>query len=1180
MRLRPRSTAAAAPPGYDGQRECAFGTIEQRVLARQQAREMLSSVDAESEAPAAERAPMPRQPSGVRSVSRRFSYAFIGVITLILVAFAAAGVFLNMARIDTEIRNRLDNALQMAQTALPIPLWNLDNEVVKDFLGTLFLDESIVIAQIYWGGETLTEKKRSAYQDKTIDYFANLPDFIVKKADIQFQESYVGSIVVVVSREAVRNQAIFQVSAIIFLTLLIIVAISVTSVVITRRYISRPLSSLRNSAALIAGGNLDASIEIGSQDEIGCLAQDLDAMRGSIKDLVGALREAKETLEQKVEKRTRQLADANADLTETLEQQTATSEVLGVISRSPTDAQPVFNMIAESAARLCRGQFCGVSRFDGDRLHLAGSYGHTGAALQAYESAYPRRPDEGSAAGRAILTRSIAHIPDVAADPDYGRTVMKVAQAVKMRSVVSVPMLRDGRPIGAITVSRSVAAPFADKQIELLKTFADQAVIAIENMRVFQALEARTSDLTHSVEELEALSEVSQTVSSSLDRQSVLTSIVRHATRLSKTEAGTIYEFDEAEKVFIPRANDGLSEELIEALRDSRLHVGDGTVVGQAAVDRLPAQIPDLLKTPEYALPLVQQAGFRALLAVPLTREEHVIGSLVVRRKAAGEFPEATVNLLQTFAAQSVTAIQNARLFQEIQKKSRELEIASRHKSQFLANMSHELRTPLNSIIGFSEVLLEKMFGTINEKQEEYLDDILTSGKHLLNLINDILDLSKIEAGKMELELGSVDLHELLEGSLVVVKERALTHGIRLSLDMSEDIGTLVADERKVKQVVFNLLSNAVKFTRDSGQVGIRAHRSDELAEIAVWDTGVGISPANQKRIFEEFQQVGQGLTGKPEGTGLGLTLSRKLVELHGGTIRVESVPGQGSTFTFTLPTADNVRRVGLTAGQEEAVAKGIAPTPSAGPPVLVIEDDPKAVELLRIYLGEAGHKIETAKDGEEGLEKAKELSPAAIILDVLLPKVDGWDFLTKVKADAATRNIPVIIVSILDQKGKGFALGAADYLVKPIEKNALLKSLDAFGLSSKPRAEPIKVLAIDDDPKAVELVAATLEPEGFRVLKTYSGEEGIETATAEQPDIIVLDLLMPGMNGFEVLERLKASPATRKLPVVLFTVKHLTADEKQRLKGRIVKLAQKDEYTPQRLVGIVREVLQGTLQG
>ncbi|NIO43106.1 MAG: GAF domain-containing protein, partial [Burkholderiales bacterium] len=299
-------------------------------------------------------------------------------------------------------------------------------------------------------------------------------------------------------------------------------------------------------------------------------------------------------------------------------------------------------------------------------------------------------PDEASAMGRAILRRSIAHIPDVDADNQFRHR--RFAHIVKFRSVVAVPMLRKGHPVGGIAVLRSVAGPFPDKQIELLKTFADQAVIAIENVRLFQELEARTSDLTNSVEELKALSDVSQTVSSSLDLQSVLTNIVRHAARLSKTEAGTIYEFDEAEKVFIPRANYGLSVELIEALRDSRLNVGDRSVVGQAALKRAPDQVPDLLQAPDYPLAFVQEAGFRALLAVPLMREDRVIGMLVVRRKGAGEFSEATMNLLQTFAAQSVTAILNARLFQEIHEKSRELEIASQHKSQFVANMSHELR--------------------------------------------------------------------------------------------------------------------------------------------------------------------------------------------------------------------------------------------------------------------------------------------------------------------------------------------------------------------------------------------------------------------------------------------------------------------------------------------------------
>ncbi len=427
----------------------------------------------------------------------------------------------------------------------------------------------------------------------------------------------------------------------------------------------------------------------------------------------------------------------------------------------------------------------------------------------------------------------------------------------------------------------------------------------------------------------------------------------------------------------------------------------------------------------------------------------------------------------------------------------------------------------------------------------------------------------------MELELESVNLRELLEGSLVVVKERALAHGISLSLDMSDDVGSVMADERKVKQIVFNLLSNAVKFTGDKGKVGIKVREADSSVEIAIWDTGIGIAPEDQQRVFEEFQQVGETLTGKPEGTGLGLALTKKLVELHGGTIRLESAPGKGSTLTFTLPLMDKDRRTVLTTEAEQAADERTVQSVSKGPLILVIEDDPKAVNLLRIYLNEAGYRVEAAEDGEEGLEKTRRLSPAAIILDVLLPKVDGWDFLRHVKADPVTAEIPVIIVSIVDQKGKGFALGAADYLVKPIKKEALLHAIVAFSSPTKTRNVPIKVLAIDDDPKAVELVAAALEPEGFQVLKTYGGEEGLDLARTEQPDVIILDLLMPGLNGFEVLDRLEKSPLTNQLPVIIFTVKELSAEEKESLNGRIARLAKKQGYDPEHLVGMVKQIVE-----
>ena len=374
-------------------------------------------------------------------------------------------------------------------------------------------------------------------------------------------------------------------------------------------------------------------------------------------------------------------------------------------------------------------------------------------------------------------------------------------------------------------------------------------------------------------------------------------------------------------------------------------------------------------------------------------------------------------------------------------------ETATRHKSEFLANMSHELRTPLNAIIGFSEVLLEKMFGELNEKQEEYLHDILSSGQHLLSLINDILDLSKVEAGKMELEPAVFSLRELLEGSLVMVKERALAHGLMLSLDIAEDINTFIGDERKIKQILFNLLSNAVKFTPDKGKVSVTVTRTDGVVQVVVRDTGIGIAVEDQQQIFAAFQQVGKGTVGKPEGTGLGLALTKKFVELHGGQIWVESTLGQGSAFTFTLPIRGAADGASPPAVRQKVVREGGAEAASAAPLVLIIDDDAKAIELLRLYLTEAGYAVTIAHDGQAGFEQLTQLHPDAIILDVLLPKVDGWAFLTQMKADPALKEVPIIIASVVDQKAKGIALGAAHYLVKPISKEELLRELGALRL-------------------------------------------------------------------------------------------------------------------------------------
>jgi len=475
-----------------------------------------------------------------------------------------------------------------------------------------------------------------------------------------------------------------------------------------------------------------------------------------------------------------------------------------------------------------------------------------------------------------------------------------------MRTVLATPLIREGSAIGVITIRRTEVRPFSDKQIALLQTFADQAVIAIENVRLFTELQQRTGELTRSVEELTALGEVGRAISSTLDLETVLTTIVSRAVELSGAAAGTMFEYDEAIEEFRPRASHNAPRELIEIQRAEPVRLGQGAL-GQAAARREPVQVSDIREAPFYSArprvrDLLVESGYRSVLAVPLMVEDRILGALVVLRREVGEFAQEAVNLLQTFATQSALAIQNARLFTEIEEKGRQLEVANRHKSEFLANMSHELRTPLNAVIGFSEVLLEKMFGEVNTKQEEYLKDIYDSGRHLLSLINDILDLSKVEAGRMELELTRFDLPAAIDNALTLVKGRAANHAIKLTPHVDPRLGEFVADERKLKQVLVNLLSNAVKFTPEGGRVEVRAAPADGGVEIAVTDTGIGIAPEDHEAIFEEFRQVGSDYARKREGTGLGLTLTRRFVELHGGRIWVKSAPGEGSTFTFTLP--------------------------------------------------------------------------------------------------------------------------------------------------------------------------------------------------------------------------------------------------------------------------------------
>jgi signal transduction histidine kinase len=589
-----------------------------------------------------------------------------------------------------------------------------------------------------------------------------------------------------------------------------------------------------------------------------------------------------------------ELQTRNRDLTEALEQQTATSEILRVISQSHRDVQPVFEAIAANARKLCEATLGIVFRFDGDLVHVATTEGIDAEQLDILRSIFPSAPAEGSASGRAIESGSVVYIPDVVADASF--RFRNQTFAANFRSIVAVPMIRGGSPIGTVNVYGARPAMFSERQIAMLGTFADQAVIAVENSRLFSELEARTAELGRSVEELEALGEVGSAVSSTLDVDTVLTTIVTHAMQLSGTQSGLIYDYDESNEELRARATVGLAENITDAMQRDPLRKGEG-VTGKAIANRRPVQIADIVAEGVYESrlrPLMLESGLRAVLAVPLIREDQVLGALVVSRKQPGEFSSEVVNLLTTFASQSALAMQNARLFQQLQ-------IASQHKSQFLANMSHELRTPLNAILGYTELIVDRIYGEVPEKISEVLDRVQKSGRHLLGLINDVLDLSKIEAGQLTLSLSSYSFSDVAQAVVSAVESLASEKQLRLTVDVPADLPLGQGDERRITQVLLNLVGNAIKFT-EMGEVVIRVSASDGVFQAAVADTGPGIRNEDQEKIFEEFQQSDTSVTKSKSGTGLGLAIAKRIVELHGGRIWVESALGRGSTFFVFLP--------------------------------------------------------------------------------------------------------------------------------------------------------------------------------------------------------------------------------------------------------------------------------------
>ena len=723
------------------------------------------------------------------------------------------------------------------------------------------------------------------------------------------------------------------------------------------------------------------------------------------------------------------------DYVDATEQFKAANEVLAALGRSTSDPEAVLHTVMESARRLCGSQAAQVYLIEGSAFRLASSVGLSEEFVR-YLTDFPLKLDRGSLVGRAALERRIHKVRDVVTDTDYARWDLQEMGGI--RSLMSAPMLLDDEVVGALSVYRTEVNPFDEREEALLAGFAAQAAVVVRNVHLLRALENRGAELARRVEQMEALSEVGQSVGSSLVLDEVLSDIIKNAVRFAGCDGGSIMEYVEKERCFSVRSAYASSPELLARLRTIRIEL-ETTLVGRAAREGHPVAVPDLSAVDlDPHLQLLYDDGWRSVMAVPVLRGDSIIGALVVRRRSPGAFSEETADFLETFASQSAIAVYNAQLFRELQQKSAELEVMSQHKSEFLASMSHELRTPLNAVIGFSEVLLERLVGDLNERQDEYLRDIWNSGKHLLALLNEILDLSKVEAGRMEVEFSTFSVPAAIEHAVSMVRGRAARHSITVNQSVAPSVDELTSDELRIRQVLVNLLSNAVKFTPNGGRVDVLAEPVGAELVITVRDTGHGIVPEDRERIFESFQQGRRGAP-KEEGTGLGLTLCRRIVTLLGGRIWLESEVGQGSAFHVAVP---------LDARSVEAVGPPDADTPKGRRPVVVIIDDDRAsLDLLTAYLTGTGLQVVRARDGRQGLAEIRRLHPAAVVLDIRLPGMDGWEVLEALQTDRATREIPVIIVSILEEKARGLAAGAAAYLTKPVSREALTAALSTFVL-------------------------------------------------------------------------------------------------------------------------------------
>ncbi|HXH08668.1 MAG TPA: response regulator [Alphaproteobacteria bacterium] len=717
----------------------------------------------------------------------------------------------------------------------------------------------------------------------------------------------------------------------------------------------------------------------------------------------------------------------------------------------------------------------------------------------------------------------------------------------------------------------SVEIDSDDEVGRLAHAFNDMAV----------GLERHEAALQRKVVETTTLYEIGQEISAQVAFEPTLRMIVERTRDLLRAEVSLLALRQGENDDFLLQAYNGMVPQSFAGLR---IRPGEG-LVGRVVSTGQPLMVGDYLQ--EYPdspfLEIIEQSGLRSAVAVPLKARHVVIGVLYVYSRTSHNFREEDRQLLSALANQAAIAIENAKLYQQVRQHAEELEArvrertqeleeanlkleaASRHKSEFLANMSHELRTPMNAIIGFTRLVMRRAKDILPARDYDNLGKILVSADHLLNLINDILDLSKIEAGRMEVHPTRFELGPLLDECVRTIEPLVKGERLHLVKEIEPGLPALFTDQDKLKQVLVNLLGNAVKFTEE-GTISMTARQQDGQVALAVADTGIGIPEDKLELIFEEFRQADSSTTRRYSGTGLGLSISRRLVHLLGGDIVVQSAVGVGSTFTVLLPLRYDA------AQPATRTTSPLVDRPMAEPAdriVLAIDDDPDVIYLLRENLAEAGYRVVGAGSGEEGMRLARTLRPCAITLDILMPHKDGWQILHELKADPITRDTPVIVLSIVDNKELGNRLGAFDYLLKPFDREAILGTLAHISPHQG------RLLVVDDDPQVVDLVRQILEGEPYEVVAATDGQAALEAIAQKRPDVVLLDLLMPEMDGFTVLEQLQQDPETRHLPVIVLTAKTLTAAEHAMLEQRARKVLQKRGLDRDTLLQELRNLLQ-----